>query len=140
MNTVLHEEQWARFLTLRVLRSDILLPLVAPAVMLLERLAFIVLGRMDVPGFADNSPAENRRFLSMPIVPLLLTAAACGRNIAAACARPPDEVLDAFLPRGEGAAERPRYRGVVWLDVVALVAAVAFALPWALHVLGWGWL
>jgi hypothetical protein len=139
-NVVAHEERWAHFLTLRVLRSDVLLPLAAPAAMLLEGLAFTVLARFDVTGFADNSPTENCLFLATPVLPLLLVAVACRRNIGAACAGSPGELLDAFLPHGGPQGERPRYRGVLWLDVAALIAAVAFALPWALHLLGWEWL
>jgi nitrate reductase NapE component len=133
LNVLLHEPQWWVLLPFRLLHADILVPLIGPAVMAFEYLLYRVLGAMEVTGFGDNSPTEHCIFLAMPVLPMLAVTLTAAHNIREGSRQDPDDRRP-FLQR---APIGDRYRGSLWVDLLAIVASIISSFPWALFVIGW---
>jgi hypothetical protein len=136
------------------LRSDVLLPLSSPFFFMLEYYLFIVLGRLDVPGFFDNSTLENIIFLALPALPFACCVLSAISNIIESSTRGRTSL---FGPRwriwnaDEFARLRPwdshsddpdrpvgtcPYSVVLWSSVACLVITLVMSAPWLVHLVG----
>lgn len=140
---------WAEWL-----RIDVVLPSSSPFLFMLEYYVFTVLGRLDVPGFFDNSALENIIFLALPAPPFALCVLSAISNIIESSTRGRTTVLGprwrtpnaeefARLRPAESHGRAPdrragvgHYSVVLWSSVAGLTITLIMSGPWLMHLLG----
>jgi hypothetical protein len=164
VNMCCHHDRPFKLLSTRSVRLNIVLPIVAPFILIGEAIMFIFVSHFDISWFAEPL-IQNTLFLLFPVIPLALSAFASAANVRITAPTNRDGLLSGFARRvntdeemllesrrggvpeviGDIFTERQartmmdtHYNGVFWTELACLLIDVLFAMPWLLHCVGWG--
>jgi hypothetical protein len=164
INVCFHHDRPFQLLSTRSLRLNIVLPILAPFILIGEAIIFMFISHFDIPFFSKCIQIQNTVFLCIPIIPLALSAFASAANVRLTAPTGRDRLVGPFArrvnrdeemlldARGEGVPEvlddtfsenqakamiDRHYTGVFWTEFACLAIDVVFAMPWVLHAIGW---
>jgi hypothetical protein len=156
LNICRHHDRPFQLLFTPFLRMNVIFPILAPFIFVVEYLCFIVWGYR----FSDDPSV----FLGMPVVPTVVCVIASVINIRLVTRQNRDGQIDRFKrnvnsdsvmlleSRREGVPEivgdvftdwqvraivESHYNGMFWAAIGSIVIAFVCNIPWLFHILGW---
>jgi hypothetical protein len=162
-NICCHHDRPFQLLSTRSVRLNIVLPIIAPFILIAEAVLFMFCSHFDIAWLSEPL-IQNTVFLCLPVIPLALSAFASAANVKITAPTNRDGILRPFArrvnadeqmlleSRREGVPEivedtfserqartmiDTHYNGVFWTEFACLLVDILFAVPWLLHVVGW---
>jgi hypothetical protein len=162
-NICCHHDRPFQLLSTRSVRLNIVLPIIAPFILIAEAILFMFVSHFDIAWLSD-ALIQNTIFLCLPVIPLALSAFASAANVKLTAPtnrnrilRPfarrvnadeqmllesrrdgiPEIVGDTFSDRQARTLIDTHYNGVFWTEFACLLVDILFSVPWLLHVVGW---